>query len=1461
MACLRPDLVLNLPFDSFSFAAWRGRWSLRGQVLLLLIAVFSPCVQPHRAVGDDIHPGDDEAAPGLLATYSDGSHQIHRRDRRISFDWKSTPVDTRLQDTVQIQWHGRILVRQPGLHRFHAMIAGEVDVRIDDDTVLNGKGDQILVSGEPVDLQTGDHTFVVMFRNGERKDPKLQLFWSSPDFTLEPLPADVLSSSLLSEESAHSASMRISLAMEQGHRLTDALRCTACHAGLDELPVLPAPSLKHVDAYSAKSLIERLMDPKSVNPQTAMPGFGFSEQDAQDIAAYLRQAATPPSLSSTPKFKDGDADTGAALILKTGCVACHVVAESSEWKPESAYAGPDLSHVSERRSSQWLVTWLKSPETLNPSHRMPVFELSDDERRQIVAALTKDAPTKDAASELKGNAEHGRRLVEAASCRACHEIPGVEPMNRFARPLWTEAASVRSCVVTAEQAIVAPRSEATQPLFVRSSADQTAIRQWLQSIAQPLRPVGHFVKGERLLDRHGCIACHDRDQETGISEIAGMIETLRDDLRGQSQALVPPALTAVGDRLRDESLREILAGRQIERRLPWLAVRMPRFAMSESDQQAIAEYLIGSDRIPDAADEARPELFQHDNPLHPTLATTDELLIGNQLVGAGGFNWIACHKAGAYEPRNVALGTRGSDIMTMGQRIRSRYFLRWMQNPIRVVPGIEMPAIRKSVPGILHDSMQEQFSVMWKALSDARFQPPTVVSRYEQLVNVSPGERPRVIRDVFTLPGTKPNDPKSRRSVARAFAVGFENGHNVLVDLDTMQFRQWSLGEFARQRTEGKSWFWDLAGISITDEAIDLPLAHLEPADTGKALRPVADEQRLGELISWQIGKNDVSLRVRYYYEAKPVVSDAASESASSRHTQRTTWNDADRDFQTAILRLRFRPVGSRSGGSRESAVSESSFGVEITATVEDAPDHAAIVLPAWLVAQHPSNVPWKLVIHDTSSGKSSSVVRLIKGESARMSMLVSVPAPVLLPASLPAPKSQSDVLTSIPGFDGHRLPISTNVMPTAIAWLDDGRLAFTSLRGQVWMASDSDHDGLQDQLNLFAEGLSAPYGIQAEGSSLLVSHKPEVIRLRDEDDDGQADEFDVFATGWGFSDDYHDWTTGLVRDADGRYYVGLGSDYGTQARTKTNDRWRGTILRIDPNGAPYPIAYSFRFPMGLAIDRSGHLFATDNQGVQNTFNEINHVMEGRHYGVPSRFETVKEVAPEGPSLMVPHPWTRSVNAIAFFPEDYPIRELAGHGVGCEYDTRCLIRFTLQDVNGTLQGASYRFSLADQAGGGSNFVGPIAAAFSNDGALYVGSIWDSGWQGGTNTGSIEVLRPSMTQPFPNGIREIRATSNGFDVSFFYPVNASMAGDSSNWSVQGYTRAWGGSYATPDSDRHTLVPHAIEVSDDQKTVSLLVDGLQAGYVFEIAVKKSLDESSDAAFWPREGHYSMKVAPRD
>ena len=53
-------------------------------------------------------------------------------------------------------------------------------------------------------------------------------------------------------------------------------------------------------------------------------------------------------------------------------------------------------------------------------------------------------------------------------------------------------------------------------------------------------------------------------------------------------------------------------------------------------------------------------------------------------------------------------------------------------------------------------------------------------------------------------------------------------------------------------------------------------------------------------------------------------------------------------------------------------------------------------------------------------------------------------------------------------------------------------------------------------------------------------------------------------------------------------------------------------------------ISSGHRFPMGMARNREGELFVTDNQGNYNPFNELNHVRKGAHFGFINALEKEK---------------------------------------------------------------------------------------------------------------------------------------------------------------------------------------------------------------------------------------------
>ena len=118
------------------------------------------------------------------------------------------------------------------------------------------------------------------------------------------------------------------------------------------------------------------------------------------------------------------------------------------------------------------------------------------------------------------------------------------------------------------------------------------------------------------------------------------------------------------------------------------------------------------------------------------------------------------------------------------------------------------------------------------------------------------------------------------------------------------------------------------------------------------------------------------------------------------------------------------------------------------------------------------------------------------------------------------------------------------------------------------------------------------------------------------------------------------------------------------------------------------------------------------------------------------------------------------------------------------------------------------------------------------------------------------LTPSGIEA-PNGMRELRATHDGFEIEFIRPVEERRAGDANHYVLSAYTRVWQGSYATPDTGRYTPQVKHVAVSGDGKTVRLRVDELREAYVYEVNCAALAVEEDE--LFPATGHYTMNRIP--
>ncbi|MBW8883383.1 MAG: c-type cytochrome, partial [Planctomycetia bacterium] len=1361
-------------------------------------------------------------------------------------------------------------------------VQGEVTVTLAGKTVISGRAEQPKwLSSQPLELEFDYHPLEISFRRNQAKG-QLALFWSGPDFRLEPLQERAL---------VHERDKTPSIEFERGRQLAAALRCAACHMDTASA-VVPAPALDRLSGNVHEHwLVDWLgshagaEDSKSVR---RMPDLGMTRQEAEAISAWLlRESAkieqkkeqkatkeeTKKSESKSGKKSKAEekpkpsAEEGERLILARGCLACHKFGEFGE---SGLFGGGDLTPLFDKRPVEFLNRWLQDPAAINKQHRMPVFTFTNDEltslslwakeRASVVGTLGVQSQGK--TSDRQALMRDGEKLIGTLKCAACHTLSSdqTKPLVPSQKELTSASDWARSCAAE-------PLREKIQPGYRLAADDQAALRAYYSASRSGEGKRSPQARGRDLLVQLNCLACHQRE---GIDRsVVGTLRVplssndgtrsvptthlpaLQDKLVAVSEAhaelaplvpaMTPPALNSVGDKLHDAALADAIT-RQGPPHRPYLLVQMPKFNLSSEQLAALIAYFVATDRIPSAA--GFQPAVQDASGQKPAAQVLEAA--GPRLITADGLSCTSCHQVGSVLPSKAPLNARGPDMSMLGKRIRREWFDRWCDDPARIVPRMEMPAVKVPVRGVLNDNIDDQLAAVWHILNTPGFQPPEPNPvRVLRLSGIPERkERPIFIRDVM-----KDGD----KTYLFPLVVGLPNRHNILFDLENFRLAAWWLGDTARQRTKGKTWYWESGGKPLFDAGFtesDVSFTY-----SGHERRPERAPQFAARLDRYGFaalrdgtmlyepmlnGWLTVSAVEQSGKETKPAAQVSFSirvvplpREAMQVGVQRSGLPDG----ATVELPARTLPPGTSgfavsqwfSGRQKERIdearlrlvspqVAANSNWDQSTATLTLPGEKAFIRLPAVATGR----MRW--------NGDGSVSVTPYPPDPAGMwhasfhcEYFTSLPVDVYLAEAPPVAPVAAATVTIAPGFTGLRLPLSDEIMPSGFSWTADGKLVFATLKGEVFSGLDTDGNGEEDKLQLIVDGLATPYGISAFAPVAIdVITKDGLLRLMIADGGDRATLVETVASGWGMTDDYHDWAVGLVRGENDFYYIALPCQQDQRSDAAASLRSSG-----------------HRFPMGLVRNRDGELFVTDNQGNYNPFNELNHVRKGAHFGFINALEKEKGYKPPPltpPAVNIPHPWTRSVNGICFLDTPQELRDkgnqniygpLEGHLVGCEYDTRRLIRMSLQKVGDTYQGAAYPLSIppADVEKG---LLGPIVCAIKpTTGELYVGEIRDSGWGASNNIGQIVKIKIEP-EKLTCGIAEVRATKTGFTIDFFKPVDRAKAVDVASYSIQSYRRESTPAYGGPDLDRRSETILAAEVSADGKRVTLRLPELRRGH---------------------------------
>jgi mono/diheme cytochrome c family protein len=234
--------------------------------------------------------------------------------------------------------------------------------------------------------------------------------------------------------------------VEHGKRLVMENGCASCHEinGIKK-PENFAPELTRIGSKPLSQLLfvegvnhtlsdyvaAKVSNPRSFGPSLKMPQFKLTPQQVDAITTALlaqtdRAFTQPPSMrvASEQQTKYEPAGHAGQLMKDLRCFSCHTI------NGHGGDMAPDLSLEGTAVQREWLVQFLKNPETLRPAliRRMPKFNLPDAEVNTLTDYILTVYQTPEfdrdslPVSELSlAQVEQGRQLFYSKfGCQSCH---------------------------------------------------------------------------------------------------------------------------------------------------------------------------------------------------------------------------------------------------------------------------------------------------------------------------------------------------------------------------------------------------------------------------------------------------------------------------------------------------------------------------------------------------------------------------------------------------------------------------------------------------------------------------------------------------------------------------------------------------------------------------------------------------------------------------------------------------------------------------------------------------------------------------------------------------------------------------------------------------------------------------------------------------------------------------------
>jgi Cytochrome c553 len=177
----------------------------------------------------------------------------------------------------------------------------------------------------------------------------------------------------------------------KGKRIWEENNCMGCHTILGE-GAYYAPDLTKVVEKRGEEWIRLFMkDPEAMFPnERKMPKYNFSDEQISYLIAFFKWVGKIDTNGWPPKpdivvqtsVKTNQEISNIPAKFNQVCKACHAIGGNG------GNVGPALDHVGAKYDKDYLVKWLKDPQSIKPGTNMPKLPLSEEEIQELAAFLS-----------------------------------------------------------------------------------------------------------------------------------------------------------------------------------------------------------------------------------------------------------------------------------------------------------------------------------------------------------------------------------------------------------------------------------------------------------------------------------------------------------------------------------------------------------------------------------------------------------------------------------------------------------------------------------------------------------------------------------------------------------------------------------------------------------------------------------------------------------------------------------------------------------------------------------------------------------------------------------------------------------------------------------------------------------------------------------------------------------------